>query len=112
MTVTPLADVVNNGNIALAQPVSVTFYADVTLLDPIGTVVVNGTPGCARRRQVAEVEWRNLVPGVHRFWVKVDSDDELNESSELDNVLPGIVVANGSRTLCPSCCVAIRLLRG
>ncbi len=101
VTVTLLADVVNNGNIALAQPVSVTFYADVTLLDPIGTVVVNGTPGCARRRQVAEVEWRNLVPGVHRFWVKVDSDDELNESSELDNVLPGIVVANGSRTLLP-----------
>jgi hypothetical protein len=71
----------NNGNHAVNQPFSVTFYKDSGLSQPIGTTQVSPTIiGCATRSYTASVEWADLVPGVHSFWVKLDSGNVIQES--------------------------------
>ncbi|MCU0521977.1 MAG: hypothetical protein MUF84_14960 [Anaerolineae bacterium] len=103
VTVTLTADVANNGNVALTQPVSVTFYSDAALLNAIGSTTVMQVPGCARRYQQASVQWRDLPAGVHHYWVRVDSGNTVpDELSETDNVMHGVVIANGVRTFLPS----------
>jgi hypothetical protein len=55
--------------------------------------------------RTAEVTWQNLPPGVHPFWVKIDSTNAVSETSENDNIGSGLVIINGKQTFLP---VALR----
>lgn len=93
----------NNGNIAATDPFSLTFYADASLTEVIGStsVPISGSndpnfpiPGCARRTTTVETTWQDLTPGVHYYWVEVDSDSTIDESNESDNVGSGFVIVD------------------
>jgi hypothetical protein len=102
----------NNGT-RTAGAYDVTFYEDQSLSQSIGTVTVPGpgpsfpgTLGCARRTVAVSVDWHDLTPGLHRFWVKVDSGNAIGENppgqdGEADNVLQGIVVVDPSQVGLP-----------
>jgi hypothetical protein len=92
----------NNGNMEVLAPYSVTFYADASLKEVIGSVDPGMTvPGCARRTIDAQVNWSDLSPGVHRYWVKIDSDSQIIESNENDNVSNGIVFVDPQQVFLP-----------
>jgi hypothetical protein len=99
----------NGGNVAPGGNFFVTFYKNAGLTQPIGTAVVTapapnngGMTGCSRMVRTASVNWPNLTPGVHRFWVKVDSTNNVIETSESDNIGAGIVIVNGEQVYLPS----------
>ena len=98
------AVVMNNGNIASDQTVVVTFYSDRWLRNPVGTTtLLGGLGGCARREVVVEA-WATSPtwgPGVHQFWVKVDSSNALDEAHETDNVGTGTVEIGLVRAILP-----------
>jgi hypothetical protein len=80
----------NNGSTSITRPFQVTFYADAALTQVIGAATVNPTiRGCARYPYSAAVRWNNLAQGQHNFWVKVDSQNEIGETNEGDNVSSG-----------------------
>ena len=92
VTATVSVDVVNNGNLLVAVPVTVTFYSDQALTQPISSVVVTDSlPGCARRSLSVRIDWPDRGVGSHTYWVKVDTSDAVTESDESDNVLSGQV---------------------
>ena len=66
----------NNGNTPTTVPFSVKFFSNANLTQEIGQVTVPaGLDGCAALPVLAELEWTDLDEGVHRYWVKVDSDN-------------------------------------
>lgn len=73
ITVTLSASLYNNGNIWNPDPVTVEFFADEALTQPIGTAILpaNYIAGCARQPQTASVEWTDLESGTHPYWVRV-----------------------------------------
>ena len=101
VTMTLKAEVGNNGNATLDGTVTVTFYSDAALTNPIGSTTVSAVPGCARQGRIAEVQWANVSAGVHKYWVKVDSSNAVAEVSENDNVMQGMFIASGLRTFLP-----------
>ncbi len=94
VTVTLVAQVWNNGNIALTETVTATFYSNQALTMPIGSATFSLPAGCARQSRVVTMTWTNLNTGAHDFWVKVDSPDEVTESNETDNVGRGMALIN------------------
>lgn len=97
----------NNGNAAPGN-YFVTFYKDAALTQPIGTASVPapgpstaGMTGCARLTKPASVNWNNLSPGVHKFWVKIDSTNAIAETSENDNFGTGTVFVNAEQSFVP-----------
>jgi hypothetical protein len=106
--VTLKASVRNNGSIAPTGNFFVTFYKDAGLTQPIGTASIAGPSpttagmtGCGRLVKTVSVTWNNLSPGIHRYWVKVDSTNAVIEVTEGDNVGSGIVYINGEQTYVP-----------
>ena len=95
----------NNGNTQINQPFNVTFYSDAGLTQEIGTVPVNPTlQGCARQTYTASIDWTGLTPGLHPYWVKVDSDNTISETnggSESDNNAAGIVLVDPESVYLP-----------
>jgi hypothetical protein len=98
----------NGGNVAPGNNFFVTFYKDAALSQPIGTATVAapgtnsaGMTGCSRMMRVASVNWDNLPPGVHPFWVKIDSTNSIVETNESDNFGAGIVIVDGSQVFLP-----------
>jgi hypothetical protein len=98
----------NNGNSAPGTNFFVTFYKDPGLTQPIATTSVPGpgptTPGmtgCGRLSKEASVNWNNLTPGVHKFWVKVDSTNAVIELTESDNFGSGTVFVNAEQSYIP-----------
>lgn len=84
----------NNGNAAITQPFEVSFYADAGLTQQIGAATVTGAvEGCATRPYEATVTWSGLREGQHDFWVVLDSQDAIQESTagEGDNIGRGTV---------------------
>ncbi len=91
----------NAGTTSIIDPFEVTFYADAAMDidDEIGTAVVDPTTqgainGCAwgRNSDTASVLWTDLDVGTHNFWVKIDSNDAIDdETNENDNVTSGQV---------------------
>ena len=84
----------NDGTSTINQPFSVTFYADAALTQPIGTQVFDaGMAGCAWgfNTHSATAVWNNLPPGQYTYWAKIDSNNEIGESGEGDNVTSGAV---------------------
>jgi hypothetical protein len=95
-------DVLNNGSISVLTPVTVTFYADSGLLQPIGEATINaGVAGCRSRSTRVFTSWAGLSVGTHPFWVKVDSSNTVSESDESDNVAMGTVTVNQYGTYLP-----------
>jgi hypothetical protein len=94
VTVTLLALVANNGDIAVTETATVTFYSDAGLTTPIGATTIAGLGGCARRQLVVTTTWADLNSGAYSFWVKVDSDEVIAETKETDNVKQGLVIVN------------------
>jgi len=101
VTVTLSADIRNNGNRQLSTPVLVTFYSDAALMSPLGSVALNELGGCGTFQQTVSVAWSNVPTGAHYFWVEVDSEKSINESSESDNVMQGLVLVNAQKLYMP-----------
>lgn len=98
-TVTLSVDVLNNGSATVANPFAVTFYRDAALTQVIGSVVLSDQYGCAIGTQKASVSWADLGPGVHRYWVEVDT--VANEIDLTDNVASGTVIINPEQIFLP-----------
>lgn len=97
VSVTLSAWIYNNGNTQATGPITVTFYANQELTQPIGSYVFTGTlRGCARKGFVAAVVWDGLSRGGHRYWVKVEGD-----SYTADNIAPGYVLVNPYQVFLP-----------
>jgi hypothetical protein len=91
-TVALSVEVFNNGSVANATPVKVTFYADRDLTQVIGTQIASATiNGCASEASRLYMIWSGLSAGMHTFWVKVDSDNAVGEIDEADNIGEGVV---------------------
>lgn len=100
----------NNGNVDVSAPFSVTFYADSNLSEVIGSTSVPKAgeddpgfpvPGCARRTIVAESTWSGLAPGLHPYWVAVDSEFQIPEADESDNIIAGYVFVDPDQVFLP-----------
>jgi hypothetical protein len=98
----------NGGNIAPLNTFFVTFYRDSALTQPIGTTSISapspnnpGMTGCSRLTREASINWNNLNPGVHKYWVKLDSTNAVVELSEGDNVGSGTVFVNPYQSFVP-----------
>ena len=106
VTITLSAEVMNNGNTAVSGPVTVTFYSDAGLTEEIGSTIFTNLGGCARRVALVTTAWENLSSGIHSFWVKVDSTEDIAETDETDNVMQGLATVD-------LCCIHLPLiLRG
>ena len=84
----------NNGNRAIEQPFTVTFYKDEARTIEIGSTIVSSqVSGCATSTYRASVVWTGLPLGKHRFWVTVDSGHAIVEGPnyKADNVGDGLV---------------------
>lgn len=97
------ASFLNNGNVHVTRPVSVTFYSNAGLTDAIGTATVTpgqGVLGCAQREYTAGVLWDGLAPGIHDFWAKVHVDaPDFTETNPGDNVVHGTVLVDPQHSL-------------
>ncbi|WP_374689787.1 CARDB domain-containing protein [Promineifilum sp.] len=89
----------NSETLSVVEPFVITFYADAALTTPIGSAVVKpavtgSVAGCSwgQNARTVSVTWPDLSPGTYRYWAKVDSGGEINESDESDNVTTGGVV--------------------
>ncbi|MEZ4643228.1 MAG: CARDB domain-containing protein [Chloroflexota bacterium] len=92
----------NNGNTDVTVPFTVRFYANSALTQEIGSVVVNPTVrGCTNGVHTASVNWDNLTPGPHSYWVKIDSGNAVSETNEGDNIGQGIVLVDPQQVLLP-----------
>jgi hypothetical protein len=101
-TATISAEIRNNGNISVTNPMSVTFYADEAQTVVIDSVTLPaGLDGCARRGGSVSVQWSGLSAGVNRYWVVVDSGGAVAESDEADNVLSGFVIVDPEQVFLP-----------
>ena len=109
VTATLSVEIRNNGNVAPGNNFFVTFYKDAGLSQPIGTATIfppgpnnSGMAGCARQVRTASVNWSGLTPGIHRFWVKIDSTNSVVETTESDNFGTGMVIVNGKNVYLPA----------
>ncbi len=103
ISVTLTVNLRNNGNTQVTDPFTVTFYEDETLTAPIGSVTLS-TPlnGCTIQEFTASVVWQVTGVGHHPYWVKVDANQQINESNEGDNVATGSVLINPQQIYLPS----------
>jgi hypothetical protein len=101
VTVTLSATIVNNGNTALTDVVTVTFYSNAAMTETIGSATFTGLGGCARRQVVVTTTWESLDTGAHTFWVKVDSAEAVTETWETDNTASGVALVNPHQRFLP-----------
>jgi hypothetical protein len=105
------AEVVNNGSLSVGSAFSVTLYSDSALTAVIDQVNVPAPDvsnallrGCAMVTVPVSVTWTGLTAGLHPFWVKVDSQDDVVEAGpagELDNVGKSFVLVDSDRIWMP-----------
>lgn len=89
----------NTGTTSITDPFEVTFYADAAMTDEIGTAVVDpevqgAINGCSwgRKSDAASVVWTDLAVGTYTYWVKIDSNNDIDdETNENDNIATGQV---------------------
>lgn len=93
----------NNGGVPTDGSFTVSFYSDAALTNLIDEVVVPaGLGGCARVGQTVSVTWNGLTPDeVNYFWVEVDSNDDILEFNDDDNVSSGFVIADPDQVFLP-----------
>lgn len=112
-SVTLQVDLANNGTIPVTEPFTVSFYEDISPKKEIASVVVSSSmmpegmlPGCVRRTVKVSVEWSGLSPGIHPFWVEIDSANQIEEltpggSGEEDNLAMALVLVDQARAHLP-----------
>ncbi|MDX1415165.1 MAG: hypothetical protein R3293_13290 [Candidatus Promineifilaceae bacterium] len=89
----------NTGTGVIYDSFTVTFYADPVLTQVIGeTIVVPGETGMINGcswghiTDWASFTWTGVPEGIHSYWVKVDSNNDIfAETNEADNVISGQV---------------------
>ena len=87
------ATIRNNGNTAVVAPYTVTFYADATMQQPIGSQTIAPIlHGCATSVDTAFVDWVPSRRGWQGVWVHVDSAESIHEVSESDNTRKGSIL--------------------
>ena len=94
VTATLTVWIANEGDAFLSSVSRVTFYRDAALSDPIGSALVSGISGCRMREVAVTVQWPGLSPGMHEFWVEVDSEGWIQELDETNNVGRGVVLVD------------------
>ncbi len=95
----------NNGNTKINQPFTVTFYKDAALTMPIDSVTISSdVRGCTSSSYVASVQWADLTPGLHKYWVHVDSGNVIVElpPNNNDNIGSGQVLVVSNQVLLPT----------
>lgn len=95
----------NNGTTYINTPFDVTFYADAELTQEIGTAALNSViTGChwQTNTHFAEFIWTGLEAGVHTYYAKIDSTNQIDEANENDNVASGLVFVNTQVTPTPT----------
>lgn len=110
-SVTLTAQVGNNGT-RTAGAFDVTFYSNSGLTNVIGTATIPaqsnnfpGMTGCGTRTVSVSVPWDDLTPGMHHYWVKVDSGNAISEggqNGEEDNVMRGTVFVDPEQLFLPA----------
>lgn len=102
LTATLTASVVNSGSAATNGSVTVTFYADAALTQPIAsTNFVEPLNGCEINTVRVAASWPGQVAGRREYWVVVDSDKVWAETNEADNVLKGVLFVGSRWTYLP-----------
>jgi hypothetical protein len=103
------ANIVNNGSVPVTGAFQVTFYADSALTQIIGQAEVAAPDAndpvlanCALRTVPVSVSWPGLAAGMHPFWVELDSQQDVEESTEDDNVTSSFVLVNPRRVSLPN----------
>ncbi|MEW5986788.1 MAG: CARDB domain-containing protein [Chloroflexota bacterium] len=91
----------NNGNKLVDNSFVATFYSDPALTQVLGSTTLNDLHGCARDIETATAVWPALPTGYHPYWVKLDSQGAVSESSENDNVATGFVLVNPHQVFIP-----------
>jgi hypothetical protein len=87
--------VLNGGSVPTGTPFTVTFYKDQALTQVIDSTVVSGAvSGCVGSPFTVRATWANLPVGVHHFWVKIDSANNIGEANEGDNIGTGTVTVS------------------
>lgn len=92
-TATITASFRNTGSYSVIAPFTVTFYSDAALTNPIGTAEVNPENtgpvlGCSwlEASETVTLSWPDLPVGTHYYWAKIDSNENVGETNEADNV--------------------------
>ncbi len=104
VTITLKASMLNTGNLDLSAPINISFYSDSNLTQLIGTTNVNNlVRGCGLPNLEINVSvpWVLTTSGVHHFWVKVDSANNVVETNESNNVTHSIVLVDPSNVYLP-----------
>ncbi len=84
--------VINNGTQAIIDPITISLYSDAALTNEVSSIVLEGgVRGCTTDLAHAEIEWPNLSAGIHQYWIKIDSNNQFDETSETDNVITGSI---------------------
>ncbi len=89
----------NNGTATVSEPFEITLYGDAALTQVLATVVFDPAAenapvnGCAWNRSTHQItmEVSDLEAGVYSFWAVIDSQNDIVESSETDNVGNGLI---------------------
>lgn len=101
-TVTVGIDFYNNGVTPIHTPLKVTFYANAAHTQIIGsTMFYPAVRGCARDTYTAVIQWRNLGPGIHRYWAEVDTGHTVLADDHQDNFAQGVVMVNPYQVFIP-----------
>jgi len=112
-TVTLQVEIANNGTIPVTQSFKVSFYKDISPKKEIASVVISNSmlpegmlAGCVRRSIQASVEWSGLTPGIHPYWVEIDSENQVAEDppgggGEDDNLSMALVLVDQVRAYFP-----------
>jgi hypothetical protein len=95
------ADIYNNGSKAETTSITVNFYKDAALTQPIGSTITIPTDlrGCARVHLTASTTWANLTPGKYTYWVKVTPAS--GETNTSNNVSSGVFLIDQNPTFAP-----------
>lgn len=89
----------NNGNTSITATITVTFFSDAAMTTPIGASIVQPPiRGCATSLYFATVVWIDRAPGVYPYWVRIDSDGNVNGK---DNVGTGFAFVDPAQIFLP-----------
>ena len=90
----------NNGNIATTAPFTVTFRDAANQV--ISAIAVTGeVGGCARREVAVSTVWSGLTEGANFYSATIDSEGDIVESNEGDNVAEGYVLVQPQQGFLP-----------
>jgi hypothetical protein len=102
-SVTLIAHMVNNGNSAVSDALTVTFYSAGAEREFLGSTAVTSVPGCARRGVAVRmtVVWPGAEVGSNEYVFELDSGNAVAETDESDNEGAGTAHVYGEAVFLP-----------